>query len=192
MPLKYVALEGIDTVGKSTQIQKLKDKLPSAFFTREPGASTSGEKISDLIFDKKLAITKEAEFFLFLADRFENFYKNILPNQNSLIVSDRSLISGMAYYHDINFSTKIHKEILNFHPDLMPKKVILLSIDEINLKKRLQHKSNDLIELRGISYLLKVQQNMLEILHHFNIDHLQIDATKKECDIAKEILDFIT
>ena len=33
----YAVIEGIDTAGKSTQLELLKEKLPNAIFTKEPG-----------------------------------------------------------------------------------------------------------------------------------------------------------
>ena len=38
----YVVIEGIDTAGKSTQLEILKNKFPNAIFTKEPGGTTLG------------------------------------------------------------------------------------------------------------------------------------------------------
>ncbi len=43
----YIALEGIDTAGKTTQIELLKRKYPKAIITKEPGATCVGKKIRE-------------------------------------------------------------------------------------------------------------------------------------------------
>ena len=35
----YIAIEGIDTAGKSTQIAKLSEHFPNAIITKEPGGT---------------------------------------------------------------------------------------------------------------------------------------------------------
>ena len=45
----YIALEGIDLVGKSTQLQMLKNQYKNAIFTKEPAGSKIGDKIRDNI-----------------------------------------------------------------------------------------------------------------------------------------------
>ena len=85
----YIALEGIDLVGKSTQLQMLKNQYKNAIFTKEPGATKLGKQIRELVLSKN-DFSKEAELFLFLADRAEHFAKVIKPHLNRLIISDRS------------------------------------------------------------------------------------------------------
>ena len=41
----YVILEGVDTSGKSTQIDLLKQKYTDAVFTKEPGGTKLGFNI---------------------------------------------------------------------------------------------------------------------------------------------------
>ncbi|HRM99701.1 MAG TPA: dTMP kinase, partial [Aliarcobacter cryaerophilus] len=45
----YVVIEGIDTAGKSTQLEILKNKFPNAIFTKEPGGTTLGTKLREMI-----------------------------------------------------------------------------------------------------------------------------------------------
>ena len=40
----YVVIEGIDTAGKSTQLEFIKKKYPNAIFTKEPGGTELGTK----------------------------------------------------------------------------------------------------------------------------------------------------
>jgi len=45
----YIAIEGIDTAGKSTQIELLKNEL-DALFIKEPGYTEIGKKLREIIF----------------------------------------------------------------------------------------------------------------------------------------------
>ena len=92
----YIAIEGIDTAGKSTQIECLKSLFPEAVYTKEPGGTPAGIEIRSMVLHGELK-SKMAELLLFLADRAEHTESIILPNINSLIISDRSAVSGIAY-----------------------------------------------------------------------------------------------
>jgi dTMP kinase len=98
----YVVIEGIDTAGKSTQLEILKNKFPNAIFTKEPGGTALGIKLREMILSGE-ANSSLAEMFMFLADRAEHTQEIILKNKNKLIISDRSFISG----RNINISAKL-------------------------------------------------------------------------------------
>ena len=92
----YVVIEGIDTAGKSTQLEILSKKFSDAIFTKEPGATKLGSKLREMALNGE-AKSKIAEMFLFLADRAEHIEEVIKPNIDKMIISDRSVISGIAY-----------------------------------------------------------------------------------------------
>ena len=175
----YIALEGIDTAGKSTQIAKLKEIYQDAIFTKEPGATIPGSKIREIVLSGELK-SKKAEFLLFLADRAEHIQEVIKPNQNKLIISDRSAISGVAY---ALVSGDISKEDLvlfnNFATDgIFPQVAFLLKLTPEELRFRLSQKELDGIELRGIEYLLDIQNAIIEASKLLNITLIEIDATQ--------------
>ena len=64
----YVVIEGIDTAGKSTQLDILKKNHPQAIFTKEPGGTKLGLTLRELALSGK-ASSPIAEMFLFLADQ---------------------------------------------------------------------------------------------------------------------------
>ncbi len=171
----YVALEGIDTAGKSTQIELLKKEFNDALFIKEPGFTKFGEKIREIIFYDE--ISKKAELFLFLADRAETVEKVIKPNINRLIISDRSVISGIAYameFFDFDLLVNLNK----FATDgIFPNLVFILKLDEETLRHRLSQKDHDNIEKRGIKYLLNIQQNMIDTCNRLEIPYILIDAS---------------
>ena len=114
----YVVIEGIDTAGKSTQLEILKNKFPNAIFTKEPGGTALGIKLREMILSGE-ANSSLAEMFMFLADRAEHTQEIILKNKNKLIISDRSFISGIAYAKDRKIDNLIELNRLatsnNFH-----------------------------------------------------------------------------
>jgi dTMP kinase len=171
----YIALEGIDTAGKSTQIDLLKKEFENILFIKEPGFTKFGEKIRQIIFHDD--ISKKAELFLFLADRAETIEKVIKPNLKQPIISDRSVISGIAYameFFDFNMLVNLNK----FATDgIFPEFVIILKLDKNTLQNRLSQKSHDNIEKRGIDYLLSIQDNMIEVCNRLEIPYLLIDAS---------------
>lgn len=189
----YIILEGVDTCGKTTQIELLKKSFPNAIFTKEPGGSHLGEKIREILLGEK-NISKNAELFLFLADRAEH-YQNVIKNRGDrYIFSDRGFISGIAYALsnnpnlDIDFLIEINRFALeNSEPNL----VILFKTDEKLIKERLSQKKEDKIEQRGVDYLLKTQSNMIKILNRLNINYISIDANKTIEEINREILKVI-
>jgi dTMP kinase len=75
----YVSIEGIDTAGKSTQLNILEKKFPNAIFTKEPGGTALGIKLRAMALGGE-AKSSIAEMFLFLADRAGSFVKIAFGN----------------------------------------------------------------------------------------------------------------
>ncbi|MBX7490787.1 dTMP kinase [Helicobacter turcicus] len=185
----YVTLEGIDTAGKSTQIAQLKRVFKDAVFTFEPGATPLGSSIREILLKSEIKSPK-AEMLLFLADRAEHFASVIAPNLDRLLISDRSLISGIAYARDFDF--KILESYNAFVMDnTLPNKVIFLELDRETLEFRLSKKGKDKIEQRGIAYLLELQARLKQVMERLNIESLVLDAKLPQDSITKKIVDFI-
>jgi len=173
----YILFEGIDTCGKSTQIEILKTKYPDIITTKEPGGTPFGMKAREILLADQLE-SKRAELLLFLADRAEHYDSIIEPNIEKMIVSDRGFISGMAYalvneQFDIDTLIYLNKFALQ---DRLPDKVILFITDIKTLEQRTSQKELDGIELRGLKYLLKVQEKMKVVIEYLSIPYLMIDA----------------
>lgn len=185
----YIAIEGIDTAGKSTQIQALSKHFPNAVITKEPGATEIGKEIREIVLSAK-AQSKKAEFLLFLADRAEHVKEVIEPNLDKMIISDRSAVSGVAYaltQGEIN--KKYLVELNNFATNgNYPQKVFLLKLTKEELEFRLSQKKLDGIELRGAEYLLNIQDAIEEATELLGLDLVTIDATKNIKNITTEIL----
>lgn len=185
----YVSIEGIDTAGKSTQLNILENKFPNAIFTKEPGGTALGIKLRAMALGGE-AKSSIAEMFLFLADRAEHIEEVIKPNKNSLVISDRSMVSGIAYANQFEIDKLIELNLIATS-NILPTHIILLELTPEELKFRLSQKTNDSIELRGIDYLINIQNRMKETIKKLNVNHIFIDASLKIEDIAKTIEDFL-
>jgi len=188
----YILFEGIDTCGKSTQIELLAKKYTEIIVTQEPGGTAFGKKAREILLSDSLA-SKRAELLLFLADRAEHYEEVIEPNRNRIVVSDRGFISGIGYAlanGDFDFEelVKLNKFALKDH---FPDRVILFTTNMETLKKRTSEKNLDGIELRGLEYLLTVQGHMRESIIRLGIPHLFIDATDSIENIHQAILTYL-
>ncbi len=189
----YIVLEGIDGVGKTTQIELLKKKLKNAIFTKEPGGTPFGAKAREILLYGDLE-SKEAELFLFLADRAEHFKKIIEPNLKNIIISDRSFLSGIAYAIsnngnlNLDFLINLNKFALN---NTLPDRVIIFEIPKKELIKRVSLKKQDKIEIRGYDYLMRIQENIFKVADKLNLNYLKIDAREDINNINKKIFDYL-
>ncbi len=188
----YILFEGIDTCGKSTQIELLSQEHPEIIITKEPGGTAFGLKAREILLQDSLA-SNRAELLLFLADRAEHYHEIIKPNQNKLIISDRGFISGIGYAlanGDFDFEELItlNRFALEGH---FPDKIILFLTNLETLKERTAAKILDGIELRGLEYLLDVQEHMKQSIVRLGIPHLFIDATDSIENIHQSILTYL-
>ena len=188
----YILFEGIDTCGKSTQIELIAEKHPEIIVTHEPGGTSFGKKAREILLADSLA-SKRAELLLFLADRAEHYEEVIEPNKNKIIISDRGFISGIGYAlanGDFDFEelVRLNKFALKDH---FPDRIILFLTNMETLKERTSAKSLDGIELRGLEYLLTVQEHMKESIIKLGIPHLFIDATDSIENIHQSILTYL-
>jgi len=185
----YIAIEGIDTAGKSTQIDRLSQNFRDAIITKEPGGTKIGKEIRELVLSARTQ-SKKAEFLLFLADRAEHIAEVIKPNINKMIISDRSAVSGVAYALS---QGDISKEDLvtlnNFATDkIYPQKIFLLKLSKEELTYRLSQKQLDGIELRGVKYLLDIQEAIIEATKLLDIELIEIDAKLDRDEITSKII----
>ncbi|HIP19235.1 MAG TPA: dTMP kinase [Sulfurovum sp.] len=188
----YILFEGIDTCGKSTQIELLAQKQPEILVTHEPGGTAFGKKAREILLEDSLA-SKRAELLLFLADRAEHYQEIIKPNKDKIVVSDRGFISGIGYAlangdFDFDALVSLNKFALEEH---FPDKIILFLTNMETLKERTAAKTLDGIELRGLEYLIQVQEHMRESILRLEIPHLFIDATDSIENIHQSILTYL-
>ena len=188
----YILFEGIDTCGKSTQIELLSKKSNDIIVTKEPGGTKFGVKAREILLADSLT-SKRAELLLFLADRAEHYEEVIEPNKDKVVISDRGFLSGIGYAlanGDFDFEelVALNKFALSGH---FPDKIILFMTNMETLQQRTSEKELDGIELRGLKYLITVQSKMQESLQKLGIDYLVIDATDSIENIHQKIVSYL-
>ena len=188
----YILFEGIDTCGKSTQIALLAQNYPHIITTHEPGGTAFGQQAREILLSDSLQ-SKRAELLLFLADRAEHYEEVIAPNPDKTVISDRGFLSGIGYAlanGDFDFVSLLHLNTFALQ-DNLPQKIVLFVTTMEALTQRMGEKTLDGIELRGLDYLMTVQNKMQESLTElhtkYGIDTLEIDATKSIESIYREI-----
>jgi len=113
-----------------------------------------------------------------------------IPGCINLVISDRSVVSGIAYANQFEIDKLIELNLIATS-NILPTHIILLELTPEELKFRLSQKANDSIELRGIDYLINIQNRMKETIQKLNINHIFIDASLEIEEIEKRIEDFI-
>ena len=95
---KYIAFEGWEASGKSTQARLLSQRL-DAVLTREPGGTALGLAIRDMLLGNGPAPTERAEALLFAADRAQHLAEIVEPAlaEGRDVITDRSYGSTLAY-----------------------------------------------------------------------------------------------
>jgi dTMP kinase len=99
---RFIALEGIDGSGKSTQAAMLADALRGdgrdVLLTREPGGTALGEAVRDLLLNGE-HVAPVAEALLFAAARAQHVAQVIRPalDAGTWVLTDRFVDSSLAY-----------------------------------------------------------------------------------------------
>lgn len=96
---RYLAFEGGEGSGKSTQAARLAARLDAAR-TREPGATALGAQLRALLLGPETGVLDDrAEALLMMADRAQHLAEVVLPTlaAGRDVVSDRSVWSTLAY-----------------------------------------------------------------------------------------------
>lgn len=100
----FITFEGIDGSGKTTILELLsqewREQKRDFLLTREPGGSVLGEDLRTLLLSpQKSRLSKEAELFLFLADRAEHVAQVIRPalEKGRIVLCDRYTDSTLVF-----------------------------------------------------------------------------------------------
>jgi len=95
---RFVALEGGEGSGKTTQAARLGKEL-SAVVTREPGGTHLGGLVRTLLLNPSNHMAARTEALLLAADRAQHMAELVIPTlkKGRHVVSDRSAYSSLAY-----------------------------------------------------------------------------------------------
>lgn len=179
--MKIISFEGIEGVGKSTQISLLKEYLESKKYLveiyREPGSTNIGENIRDILLNNTNQLSNEAELLLMFAARAELINQKINVSKADYILLDRFYDASVAYQgYGRNLSKTLIEELIVFIKCPMPQLSFLL---DISVEEGFSRKVNDIkdrIESSGIEFFNKVRNGYLEIAKDKRF--ITIDASK--------------
>ena len=129
---KFITLEGVEGVGKSTNLELISVIVKSGGYdvlvTREPGGTTLGERVREILLDKdEHGMTPMAELLLMFAARAQHVEEVIKPAlaRGTWVVSDRFTDSSYAYQGggrqlgDKAVAALEHQVLEGFRPDLV-------------------------------------------------------------------------
>ncbi len=171
-PGKFISLEGVEGVGKTTNLEYIADYLKSVgktiVMTREPGGTPIAEVIRNILLDHgDEALCKESELLLMFAARAQHLEAVIKPalQAGHWVLCDRFTDATYAYQGGgRDFLMRDIAWIEGFvQKGLKPDKTILLDLDvEIGLKRASKRSVPDRFESEKKVFFEKVRQVYLD------------------------------
>jgi dTMP kinase len=176
----FISLEGGEAVGKSTQIERLAQRLTKlghkVVVTREPGGTPLGESIRHLLkhSPEGRGMTPYTELLLFLASRSELVRKVIMPalDQGVWVLCDRFLDSTTVYQGTARrLPTEIVERVNAFAvgPHL-PGLTLVLDLEPEVARERQIRRSHppgsgsfDRMEAEPVDFFERVRQGYLDV-----------------------------
>ena len=183
----FITFEGIDGCGKSTQCELLKNFLTDSgkefIFVREPGGTVIGERIREILLDKKNSqMTARTELLLFEAARAQITDEVIKPalEEGKIVICDRffdssSAYQGMARGMGMDFVSGLNMAATGgLKPDITF--FFDISAEEALERRGKRGEASDRIELAGLKFQEDVRQGYLELAKNSGGRIVTIDA----------------
>lgn len=190
----FVAVEGGEGAGKSTQARRLQDWLRAEGFevvrTHEPGDTAVGAKLRQILLDPATGdLSHRTEALLYAADKAEHVDTLIKPAlaRGAVVITDRYVDSTLAYQgagRDL-LPDDVAKLARWSTADLRPHLTVLLDLPpQVGLSR---FDSPDRLEAEPQDFHQRVRARFLELAEQEAEHYLVIDATRTADDIAAEI-----
>lgn len=169
---RFITIEGVEGVGKSTNLVRVTDTLDrhgiEYVTTREPGGTELSEKIRDLLLDRNdTSMDPVTELLLMFAARVQHVAELIKPalDSGTWVICDRFTDSTYAYQGggrgiDKRLIEQLEADALGgFAPDL----TILLDLPvEVGMARAKERGEYDRFEQEGNAFFERVRQAFLE------------------------------
>jgi dTMP kinase len=166
----FISFEGIEGVGKSTQLRRLEAYMTSKGFdilsTLEPGGTPIGKALRNLILDTESDFKAPyTEVLLFYADRMEHVAHVLKPalEAGKIVLCDRYIDSTIAYQQA---ARQVPEELinqLNSWIGVMPNLTILFDIEpEISLERAKKRADLDRFEQESLDFHHRVRNGYLD------------------------------
>ena len=194
--MKIFSFEGIEGVGKSTQINLLKEYLETNGYSteilREPGSTITGESIRSILLDSKENLSSESELLLMFAARAQLISEKVNNSNSDIILFDRFYDASLAYQgFGRNLPIDFIQSLITFINCPEPRLTFLLDISVQDGFERKVNDVKDRIESAGNEFFQKVREGYLDIAKNNQNRIKVIDAMQSIDDINKSIIDHV-
>jgi dTMP kinase len=192
----FLSFEGIDGSGKSTQLQRLAERLEAAGLpvvrAQEPGGTRVGLEIRKILLDRASGDLRALpELLLYFASRAQNVEEVIRPalEQGRIVLADRFTDASAAYQgygRGLGAETvaALHRVACK---DLQPDITFFLDVDvETGLRRARRHLP-DRLEQESLEFYQRVREGYLEIAAREPRRVLVIEGRRAPEEIAAEI-----
>lgn len=170
---KFITVEGVEGVGKSTNMDFVARRIEDAGFdvkrSREPGGTPMAESIRDMLLQHgEEPLPDLAELLLFFAARSLHIENSIRPalEAGSWVVCDRFTDASRAYQ---GAGRGLNMEHINtlaewVHGDLQPDMTVLLDAPaEIGMRRAASRGETDRLESEQMSFYNRVRNHYLAL-----------------------------
>ena len=195
----FVAIEGGEGAGKSTQLRLLEawllERGHEVVVTREPGATASGARIRALLLDPTTTLAPRAEAMLYAADRAQHVAEVVRPalDRGAVVVTDRYVDSSLAYQgagRELaveEVARLSHWATGGLRPDL----VVLLDIDPAVGLARAGDEP-DRIEAESLAFHSRVREGFVELAESDPDRYLVIPADQSPAVVQEAVRDRVS
>jgi dTMP kinase len=191
----FITFEGIDGVGKSTQLDLLQKWFEGqgkeVVRTLEPGGTELGQEIRHLLLHRKGDVAARAEALLYAADRAHHVATKIRPAlaQGKVVLSDRYFDSSVAYQGAAReLDVEEVRNISLWAVDhLIPDLTVLLDLDAqaAILRRNKTGTEPDRLEREKVDFFERARAQYLELAKEPRF--LVVDATLSIDEIQQQI-----
>ena len=200
MKARFITLEGIEGSGKTTSMKSinnfLEQKKIGYINTREPGASSIGSELREILLNPNTNISSDVELLLMLADRKDHVEKIILPNllNDICVISDRFMDSSIAYQGggrqlDLNMINSLSAYLELPNPDL----TLLFDLPvKISLERTKKRGELDRFEKEEIEFHNRIRESYLKLAND-NSDRIKvIDSSQSPDKVQAKVIEIIS
>lgn len=207
---KFITFEGLDGVGKSTQMENLarwlRERGVDVISTREPGGTELGQKLRTVLLSSRTSgLSPLTELALMFADRAQHIDEQIMPalQRGQWVICDRFTDSSEAYQGGgrelgSDVVLQLHRTLCR---DLKPDLTILMltdlehSINRARRRNREQSREREHDENRfekeSRAFHKRVLDAYLAIAEREPVRVVKIEAQERIADVHKKILDVV-
>jgi len=182
----FLAFEGIDVSGKSTQARRVAAHY-DALFTFEPGDTALGQVLRRWVLDAATPMDPSTEALIMLTDRSHHVHRVIAPEAGRSVVCDRFYASTLAYQ---GYGRGVDLGLLRAASELavgscLPTLTILLDVPVDVVNERRAHDARDRFEAEELAFHQRVRDGYRELAQESA--WFVVDGARSQVDVARVI-----